>query len=137
MSMVKPSSVHRASLDGQQTAHWSFSCYSAFIVCVCVCISILDGTMALILTDVFVSFGFLRLSASLFRHTGNGSYIVAARAAADFVVAHMYDGQVIVDGVRLSDSRCATVPGYRSSVSGFAVHAFGDLSMYDIQYRNL
>ena len=77
------------------------------------------------------------LSVYLFRATDDQKYMNAARAAADFVVAHMYDGLAIIDGVRLSDPQCATVPGYRSVVSGFTVHAFGVLSTYDAQYRDL
>ena len=50
----------------------------------------------------------------------------------------MYDGQAIVQGVRLSTPGCSTLQGYSgSSVSGYAVHAFAVLGVHDASYGDL
>ena len=69
-----------------------------------------------------------RLSARLYQITNDANYLSAGVAAASFVSAHMYDGHVIVDGIRLSPPGCTTLPNVHSDVSGYAIYAFALLS---------
>ncbi|KAK7688550.1 hypothetical protein QCA50_008088 [Cerrena zonata] len=69
--------------------------------------------------------GFMSLSALLFEATGNPIYGTATETAFEFARAHLFDGQVIIDGIDLST--CSVVAGGQSSGCGFVIES---LSIY-------
>lgn len=95
----------------------------------------------------FVSSSFIhptRLSAHLFELTNDTKYLSAAAAAANFVSTHMYDGNAIVDTVRLSSSpsaagpNCTTLPIPQFSyITGFTIWGFAVLGTQNASYTTL